>query len=54
MVIDGNVIEDAYQALMSLGHTPVEARNKLDRVLIAGKTFKSVEDVLMEIYKTNG
>src|SRR5579875_2009473 len=30
VVIDGNVIEDAYQALMSLGHSPVEARNKLD------------------------
>ncbi len=54
VVIDGNVIEDAYQALMSLGHTPVEARNKLDRVLAAGKSFKSVEDVLLEMYKTNG
>lgn len=51
VVIDGNVIEDAYQALMSLGHSPAEARNKLDRVLTAGKSFKSVEDVLLEIYK---
>jgi Holliday junction DNA helicase RuvA len=54
VVIDGNVIEDAYQALMSLGHSPVEARNKLDRVLTTGKSYKSVEDVLLEIYKTNG
>ncbi len=54
VVIDGNVIEDAYQALMSLGHSPVEARNKLDRVLATGKSFKSVEDVLLEIYKNNG
>jgi len=52
-VVDGNVIEDAYQALMSLGHSPVEARNKLDRVLTAGKSYKSVEDVLLEIYKNN-
>jgi Holliday junction DNA helicase RuvA len=48
---DGDVLEDAYQALMSVGHSPVEARHRLDQVLTAGKTFKSVEDVLMEIYK---
>jgi len=48
---DGDVLEDAYQALMSVGHSPVEARHRLDQVLATGKTFKSVEDVLMEIYK---
>jgi Holliday junction DNA helicase RuvA len=52
-VVDGNVLEDAYQALMSVGHSPVEARNRLDAVLATGKSFKSVEDVLLEIYKTN-
>jgi Holliday junction DNA helicase RuvA len=51
-VIDGNVIEDAYQALMSVGHSPVEARNRLDRVLATGKTYKSVEDILVEIYRS--
>ena len=51
MVIDGNVMEDAYQALMSVGHSPQEARNRLDKVLAAGKSFKSVEEVLLEIYK---
>ena len=50
VVVDGNVIEDAYQALMTLGHSPVEARNRLDRVLTGGRTFASVEDVLKEIY----
>jgi Holliday junction DNA helicase RuvA len=49
--MDGDVLEDAYQALMSVGHSPVEARHRLDQVLATGKTFKSVEDVLMEIYK---
>ncbi len=49
--ISGNVLEDAYQALLSVGHNPVEARNRLDRVLSGGKAFKSVEDVLLEIYK---
>jgi Holliday junction DNA helicase RuvA len=51
-VIDGNVIEDTYQALCSVGLSPVEARNKLDQALATGKSFKSVEDLLMEIYKT--
>ena len=49
-VIDGNVIEDAYQALLSLGHSPVEARNRLDTVLKTGRSYKSVEEVLTDIY----
>jgi Holliday junction DNA helicase RuvA len=54
VVVDGNVIEDAYQALLSVGHNPAEARNRLDQALGTGKTFKSVEDVLLEIYKGSG
>jgi Holliday junction DNA helicase RuvA len=50
-VVDGNVMEDVYQALLSVGHSPQEARNRLDKVLAAGRPFKSVEEVLMEIYK---
>jgi holliday junction DNA helicase RuvA len=50
-VVDGNVIEDAYQALLSVGHSPVEARIRLDKVLASGKTYKSVDEVLMDIYK---
>lgn len=52
-VVDGNVLEDAYQALCSVGLSPIEARKKLDTVLATGKAFKSVEDVLNEIYKNN-
>jgi len=48
---DGDVIEDAYQALLSIGHGPAEARNRLDKVFAGGRTFKTVEDVLLEIYK---
>ncbi len=51
VVVDGNIMEDAYQALMSVGHSPQEARQRLDKVLAAGKSFKSVEEVLLEIYK---
>lgn len=50
-VVDGNLIEDAYQALLSVGHNPLEARNRLDKALAGGRSFKSVEDILLEIYK---
>ena len=50
-MVDGNVFEDAYQALMSVGHSPQEARNRLDKVLAGGTAFKTVEEVLLEIYK---
>jgi holliday junction DNA helicase RuvA len=46
----GNVLEDAYQALLSVGHTPVDARERLDRALAGGKTYKSVDEILVAIY----
>jgi Holliday junction DNA helicase RuvA len=49
--IDGNVLEDAYQALVSVGHSPQEARDRLDKALVGGKNYQSVEDVLMAIYQ---
>src|SRR5438128_1098272 len=49
--VDGNLLEDAYQALVSVGHGPLEARNRLDKALAGGRSFKSVEDILLEIYK---
>jgi Holliday junction DNA helicase RuvA len=48
---DGDVIEDAYRALLSIGHSPAEARSRLDKAFAGGRTFKTVEDVLLEIYK---
>src|SRR5438094_6020242 len=45
--IAGDVLEDAYQALLSVGHGPQEARDRLDKALAGGKTFKSVEEILM-------
>jgi holliday junction DNA helicase RuvA len=49
--VDGNVIDDSYQALLSVGMSPNDARDRLDKVLTSGKSFTSVEDVLLEIYK---
>src|SRR5262249_8703734 len=53
-VVDGNVLEDAYQALLSVGHSPMEARNRLDKALTGKQSFKSVEDILLEVYKQGG
>jgi holliday junction DNA helicase RuvA len=52
VVVDGNVLEDAYQALLSVGHSPTEARDRLDKILSGGRSYKSVEEILLEIYKT--
>ena len=51
VVVSGSAVEDAYQALLSLGLNPVEARNRLDRVLTGGRTFGSAQEILAEIYK---
>ena len=48
--LEGDLIEDAYQALLGVGHTPVEARNRLDKVFASGRSFKSVQEILVEIY----
>jgi Holliday junction DNA helicase RuvA len=53
-VVNGNILEDAYQALMSVGHSPVEARNRLDKVLTGGRSFGTVEEILLEVYKLKG
>ncbi len=45
------MIEDAYRALLSVGHSPGEARDRLERVLQAGQPFKSSEDILLAIYR---
>jgi Holliday junction DNA helicase RuvA len=52
--VDGNLIEDAYQALLSVGHSPMEARGRLDKALTGGRDFSSVEDILLEVYKQKG
>jgi len=53
-IASGNMLEDAYQALLSIGHSPLEARNLLDKALARGKAFQSVEEILLEIYNKHG
>lgn len=49
--VQENVLEDAYQALLSVGHGPQEARDRLDKVLAGGQSFKSAEEILLAIYQ---
>lgn len=49
--VAASVLEDAFQALVSVGHTEDEARRRLDRVIASGKKFKNAQDVLMEVYQ---
>jgi holliday junction DNA helicase RuvA len=46
----GKLIEDVYQALLALGHNPMEARTKLDSLLQSGKSFATVEEGVKLIY----
>jgi holliday junction DNA helicase RuvA len=48
--VDGTILEDAYQALLSVGHTPADARDRLDKALADGNRFKSVDELLVAIY----
>jgi holliday junction DNA helicase RuvA len=49
--MDGDVLEDSYKALLSVGHSPQEARDRLDKALSGGKSYHSVEEVLLAIYQ---
>src|SRR5262249_1352752 len=42
-VVQGDVLADAYNALLTVGHSPADARNLLDQVLASGQAVTSVE-----------
>ena len=53
--VDPKLIDDIYLALMGLGLTPAEARNKLDALLTCGKPFTSVQSGLALVFtKSSG
>jgi Holliday junction DNA helicase RuvA len=49
--VAGDLVEDAYKAMLTVGHSAQDARDRLDRVLSSGKTFTTVEEILKEVYK---
>jgi Holliday junction DNA helicase RuvA len=48
---DRDVLAEAYEALLSVGHTSQDAMARLETVKESGKKYKTVEDVLAEIYQ---
>lgn len=46
-----SIAEDAFQALLSLGHSSAESRDKVDAALKSKPKAKSVDELLMEIYR---
>lgn len=51
-VAERGVVSDAYEALVALGHSAPDAREKIERIAASGRKFKSVEEILDEIYRT--
>ncbi|MGL4551189.1 MAG: Holliday junction branch migration protein RuvA [Gemmataceae bacterium] len=48
--VDGDLLDLAYQALLSVGNTPLDARIRLDKALASGKNYSSVQELLAAIY----
>jgi holliday junction DNA helicase RuvA len=46
-----DLMSEAYEALLSVGHNPQDARTRIETIMESRKKFKSVEDVLAEIYQ---
>jgi Holliday junction DNA helicase RuvA len=48
---DRDMFIEAYEALVSIGHTPQDARCRIDTVRESKKKYKSVEEILAQIYQ---
>lgn len=46
-----DLVAETYEALLALGHTSEDARNKIDQILASGQKFKTVESILTAIYQ---
>lgn len=49
--IAGPIFDEVYQALLALGVTPAEARNRLDRYLASGQPSESATEILQAIFQ---
>ncbi len=47
----GDVINEGYEALIALGHSPADARDKIMKAAQAKGKVKSVEDLIQEVYR---
>ncbi|CAN5623320.1 helix-hairpin-helix domain-containing protein [soil metagenome] len=48
--VSAQVVEDVYGGLMTLGMSPLDARARIDQLLVSGKPFANVEDALKLIF----
>lgn len=46
-----NVVNDGHDALIALGHSPADAREKIEQALRSQGKFKSVDELIQAIYK---
>ena len=46
----GQIIDEVYQALMALGLSPMEARDRLDKLLQSREPFASVSEAITKIF----
>lgn len=51
--LDPKLLDDAYQALLSLGHGPAEARERLDKAIASRTKFTNVQEILLAIYQAH-
>ncbi len=49
--VDRNLVNEAHEALIGLGHSTADARAKLEAVFSSAEKFESLEDVLREVYR---
>lgn len=49
--IEPSILDDAFAALISVGHSEIEARRKLETALASGKKYSKTEDILFAIYQ---
>ena len=49
-VVEPSVMEEAFLALVSVGHPDAEARKMLDQAIGGGGKFKTAQDVLLAVY----
>ena len=48
-----DVLSECYAALVSLGHSASDAREKIEKASLTKAKYKSVEELLQEIYRQN-
>ncbi len=49
--VASSVLEETFAALVSVGHSDIDARRKLEKVMGTKKKFNSVEEMLFAVYE---